>query len=144
MLYDEYVANVYRFVWLQTANPKTAEILTEEIFRRVQLVLGQTEANLSAKLLLYRIARGLTRRINFLTSNGAPTLSLLSPLPEEKRTLFLLLFVEKLSIKGAAKVMRESSKWVRTNKAQLLSYLRSFATNVNDKRVNLPKPNKQI
>lgn len=142
-LYDFYVSNLFRFVFLKISNKEIAEEIVSDVFIKFwQYIQTTTVKQKTAKPILYKIARNLIidfyrkkelategftpemldqiedTQVDFLKTminaeEVAEVMQILGELKDEYQEVILLRFVEDLTIEEIAKVMSKKNSTIR-------------------------------
>ncbi len=156
LLYTEYVAQIYRFVALKVGTKHEAEDLTHEVFlSALTNIRSYKRTGSPFSSWLYQIARNKvidyyrTKKSHvaldamdpdsFGEDSGLPeTLDIafqtekvrtaIRKLPEEHQTILILRFVEDLSPREIAKIIKKSEGTIRVAQHRALEHLKQLLT----------------
>jgi len=109
---------IYRLLLSMTRNPDTAETLTQECFLRAFEKRGSFRAEANVSTWLYRIAVNLAREA------ADKVWQALDTLPEQQRAVFILRFIEELSIEEVAAATNLGASTVKTHLRRGLQKIR--------------------
>lgn len=153
-IYDQYVAKIYRFIYVKVNSQETAEDLSSEVFLRAWDKIRNSQSVIeNIQAYLYQIARNIvadhyrTKRIRIVSveetvidvadpadpveENAFQNLeieriqSMISTLNEDYQDLIIWRYIEELSVPEIAQITGKSEEGVRVGVHRALQALKS-------------------